>query len=119
MVFCEHLDAYGVQYVKTEAAYEQCNNLVAQIQNNGASKGLIDLLQKALQEWKSDNSRLRKEFCALVEEQKIVLPLLPQTRPKCAECGLEVPKLEYKEWKIASNGVAALNGEELMAPQLV
>jgi hypothetical protein len=116
MSFCEHLDAYGAQYTKTEAAYHQCNHLVRKIQDEGGNDGLVGLLEQALTEWKSDNEKLRAEFCSLVGGGEIILPAKVRKHPRCSECGFEVPKLEYKEWSIACNGVAELNGEELMVP---
>jgi len=117
MDFCEHMDTYGVQYTKTEAAYRQCNHLVSRIQEDGGDRALVDLLEVALSQWKADNKKLRTEFCSLVEDGKIALPKKTHGHPHCQECGFAIPKLEYSEWKIAHNGVAALNGEELLAPQ--
>jgi len=116
MTFCEHLDIYSVQYIKTEAAYHQCNNLVLRIQDEGGNQALFDLLKKALAEWKTDNSKLRSDFCELVENGEITLPIMPQQQPRCSDCGFQVPKLEYKEWVVAHNGVAELNGQELIMP---
>lgn len=117
MAFCEHLDEYGVQYVKTEAAYQQCNHLVARIQEDGGDSGLVELLEEALLEWKRENTQLRADFSLLVKEGHVRLPKMKKMRPRCSQCDFVVPKLEYKEWAIAYNGVAALNGEELMVPQ--
>ena len=126
--FCEHLDEYGAQYIRTEASYQQCVNLLDRIMSGSPEAELVALVSAALQEWSVEDAKLREMLVAAVRAGHVRVPLALVQRAQntnrnrkahysghmiCAICRSVVPRLTYPEWKIASNGVTSFKGHEL------
>ncbi len=121
--FCEHLEEYGSLYIRTEASYYQCNDLVARIIAEGPEPGLVDLLTTTLDEWLSEGRELRDALVELVAEGRVRVPgknlqcLNDNGLIRCSECRFEIPKLRFPEWEFSGNGKVFFQGEELSVAQ--
>lgn len=121
--FCHHLEEYGVQFVRAEAAYEAFNAMVDRAVSEEDTSELKRALDTALDDWQRETRALRTAFQELHTQGKIVLPrnALSGHRPnselpglaKCAQCRHPVPRLQFSEWQIAHNGAVNFRGEEL------
>lgn len=121
--FCPHLEEYGVQFARAEAAYEAFNAMVDRAVSEENTPQLKRALDTALEDWQRETRALRKSFQELHAQGKIVLPrnALSGQRPnseapglaKCARCRYPMPRLQFSEWQIAHNGAVNFRGEEL------
>lgn len=114
---CTHLDEYGVLYVKAEAAYNQCLNLLDRVLADGPGDGLLDLLSEAVATWKNETIELRETFADLVEDGVVGLPQKNIKAPTCLQCQCRIPRLEFPEWTMAANGVTMYRGNDLPQPE--
>ena len=122
--FCQHLEEYGVQYTRTEAAYQAFNAMMDRVLQAEDATTLVESLARALEDWNKESQALRKMFFEMYGSGKILLPERhfqkgrkpgrgPSGRAKCRECSREIPRLEFKEWQVAYNGAVNFRGEEL------
>lgn len=131
--FCEHLEDYGAQFATTEASYHQCVNLLDRMISDGPTPELVALLTTALQDWSTEDGKLREMLVAEVKAGHVRVPLALVRRHEtsspvrsrrfrhrghlvCAQCRFVLPRLVYPEWQIAHNGVASFRGQELTVP---
>jgi len=129
--FCDHLDEYGVQYTRTEASYRQCVNLLERIMADDRPLELTGLVATAVLDWTAEDERLREMLVEQVGAGKVRVPshivkhfdagayqtlrVTPKSEhPICADCGFSVPRLAYPEWKLAANGEASFQGQDLV-----
>ncbi len=128
--FCDHLDEYGAQFIRTEACYKQCVNLLDEIMSAGPKAELVGLVTAALQEWSQEDQKLRDMLVAEVRAGRVRIPsgivrhqgvsvarkrrlAKKSGHPICATCKFVVPRLQYPEWSFAHNGEPAFRGQEL------
>ena len=71
MALCPHLDDYGAQIAATEAAYGQFVHLVDTILEQGPAGGRAQLVARAIDEWREQDSRLRGLLVELVRGGRI------------------------------------------------
>ncbi len=134
--FCDHLDEYGVQYIRTEASYNQFVSLLDRIMVGGPVPEMVELVTAAMREWSLEDDKLRTLLVEQVKEGKVRIPrgIVSQGgktktrkrqvakkigRPVCANCRFVVPRLEYPEWTFAHNGAVAFRGSDFHNPEVV
>ncbi len=122
--FCSHLEEYGIQFIRTEGAYQAFNTMVDRAVQEKDDQDLRQSLVKAMEDWQRETKALREKFLELYHAGKIQLPngALAKGNPhgsgatgmaKCRECHQEIPRLEFSEWQLAHNGAVNFRGEEL------
>jgi len=121
--FCQHLEEYGVQFVKTEAAYKAFNALVDRAVAEEDTSDLRRALERALDDWQREVRTLRNMFMELYNAGRILLPKNALNRhhhepghmgqARCSDCFRDIPRLVYPEWQLAHNGAVNFRGEEL------
>ncbi len=125
--FCDHLDEYGAQYVRTEASYKQCVSLLDRMMSSGPMPDLVDLVTKSIAEWSTEDQKLREMLVAAVRSGQVRVPAgilnkasehrrreaKKAAHPVCSKCRFPVPRLTYPEWQFAFNGAVSFRGEEV------
>ncbi len=123
--FCEHLDEYGVLYIKAEASYHQCVNLLDNLVEEVENQELVENLNRILGEWVQETGELRVAFAALVEDGEIEMVKASSHLRKshdgysavCGSCNHHLPRLEFNEFKQDREGIFTFRGHELPQPQ--
>lgn len=123
--FCEHLDEYGVLYIKAEASYHQCVNLLDNLVEEVENQDLAENLNQTLEEWLQETRELRETFAELVEDGEIELVQASSHLRKshgglsamCGSCQHHLPRLEFHEFKQDREGIFTFRGHELPQPQ--
>jgi len=128
--FCDHLDEYGAQYIRTEASYKQCVNLLDRLMNDGPAPELVELVTTALREWATEDNTLRQMLLDAVSGGQVRVPrgilsnssarernrAKTKSHPVCSTCHFVVPRLIYPEWTFAHNGAASFRGVPVPGP---
>ena len=123
--FCEHLQDYGAQYSKAEAAYRHCNGLVESILAGEVDSEQVEQLAMAVEEWMASDRSLRESIVDLAHLGRVKVPRKKPHATKrhgtirCSECGFKIIKLKYSEWAISANGLAHFQGKELLEEEMV
>jgi hypothetical protein len=110
--FCEHLDHYGANWIRAEAAYGALTAAIDRVIDQGPSDDHLDLLEVAVGEWQYEVNTLRERFLALVRQGAVDLPAPApeapdaeesdpdQGEPVCSTCGSLLPRLTWPEWNV-------------------
>ncbi len=120
MDFCEHLDDYGVRYVRAEAAYRALLAQVERVAAGAADDDALDLLERMLHDWQDEVKVLRKRLVALVKAGQVELPeaeadAAPVGPACCADCGAVVPRLVFNDFRVEADS-ATFRGHALPRP---
>ena len=116
--FCEHLDQYGTNWVRAEAAYRALTAAIDRVIDRGPSDDHLDLLEVAVGEWQYEVQALRERFLALVRRGAVELPPsgagdADPAEPVCSICGSRLPRLTWPEWNVHGTAPATYRGADL------
>ena len=123
--FCEHLEEYGVAFVRAQASYGNCLNLVDKIIEDPTKKELRTTLEKALDEWVLETRQLRELFKNLAKDGEIKLITNPDLKEMsnlnpisaiCCECSFQIPRLEFSEFDLTDERNPTYHGQNLPQP---
>ena len=120
MEFCEHLDDYGVRYVRAEAAYRALLAQIERVAAGAADDDALDLLERMVHDWQDEVKILRKKLVVLVKEGQVELPdveeaAAPSGPACCADCGAQVPRLVFNDFRVEADN-ATFRGRALPRP---
>ena len=120
MEFCEHLDDYGVRYVRADAAYRALLAQVERVAAGAADDDALDLLERMLHDWQDEVKVLRKKLVVLVKEGQVELPEADENEAPsggacCADCGAAVPRLVFNDFRVDADR-ATFRGSALPRP---
>lgn len=118
--FCDHLDDYGVRYVRAEAAYRALLAQVERVAAGARDDDALDLLERMLHDWQDEVKVLRKRLVALVKAGQVELPAAGQHEGPsgpvcCVDCGAEVPRLVFNDFRVEADR-ATFRGRALPRP---
>ena len=120
MEFCEHLDDYGVRYVRADAAYRALLAQIERVAAGAADDDALDLLERMLHDWQDEVKVLRKKLVVLVKEGQVELPEVEEDEASsgpacCADCGAQVPRLVFNDFRVEADS-ATFRGRALPRP---
>ena len=117
--FCEHLEDYGVQYVRVEAAYGALLAQVERVVSGRADDTALDLLERLTLDWRDEVNDLRRRMVEMVRHGRADAPDDDGSAVRCCLCGAELPRLEFGDLAVGPEGALALRGQPLTAPAAV
>jgi hypothetical protein len=115
---CEHLDDYGVLYVRAEAAYKAMLAQVDVVAAGVADDDTLDLLERMLRDWREEVESLRRCLVDLVRRGRVVLPegACADVAGTCDLCGEPLPRLVFPDFTTTDAGAPTYRGTALPQP---